>query len=215
MKKEALISELLEQIRHSAEALIEALGYPGIALLMFIENLFPPIPSEVVMPFAGFLVNEGEMSFAGVMAAGTIGSLLGAVAIYGVGIWLGEARLRAWIQRYGKRVLLSEEDLAKSLRLFEENGKKMVLLGRVIPTIRSLISLPAGLRGMNMGVFLLFTLVGTTLWNLALAGGGVYLGQQWQRILSWVDTYSMVIYALLGVAVVAFGVRQWQKRTTD
>ena len=181
-----------------AEQTIQTMGYPGIAILMFIENLFPPIPSEVVMPFAGFLVNKGEMSFTGIMIAGTLGAVLGAGAIYFIGIKLGEKRLRRWVDRNGKYLLLSEDELDSSLETFNEHGKKMVLFGRLIPTIRSLISIPAGLEKMNIPVFLLFTLIGTTIWNLLLAGGGIYLGQNWQQILGWIDTYSYVVYAILG-----------------
>jgi membrane protein DedA with SNARE-associated domain len=138
------------------------------------------------MPFAGFLVDKGEMSFAGVMLAGTLGAVLGASVIYYIGIKLGEKRLRHWVDRNGKYLLMSEDELDSSLETFEEHGKKMVLFGRLIPTIRSLISIPAGLEKMNIAVFLLFTLIGTTIWNLILAGGGVYLGRNWQRILGWV-----------------------------
>ena len=178
---------------------------------MFIENLFPPIPSEVVMPFAGFLVNKGEMSFAGVMLAGTLGAVLGAWAIYYIGIRMGEKRLRRWIDKNGKYLLMSENELDSSLETFEEHGKKMVLFGRLIPTIRSLISIPAGLDKMNLGVFLIVTVIDTTLWNLVLAGGGVYLGRNWQQILGWVDTYSYVIYAILGGLLLFYIVRQVQK----
>jgi membrane protein DedA with SNARE-associated domain len=188
------------------------MGYPGIAFLMFIENLFPPIPSEVVMPFAGFLVNKGEMSFAGIMVAGTIGALLGACAIYYIGIKLDEDRLRRWVNRNGKYLLMSEDELDSTLETFEDNGKKMVLFGRLIPTIRSLISLPAGLKKMNIAIFLLFTLIGTTSWNLLLAGGGVYLGQNWDQILGWVDTYSYIIYAILGGLLIFYVVKKMRKR---
>lgn len=195
-----------------AEQVIRSTGYPGIAFLMFIENIFPPIPSEVVMPFAGFLVNKGEMSFLGVMIAGTIGAALGATAIYYIGIKLGEKRLRDWVDRNGKYLLMSESELDRSLDTFNDHGKKMVLFGRLIPTIRSLISIPAGLEKMNLSIFLLFTLLGTTIWNLFLAGGGVYLGQNWERILTWVDQYSYVIYAILGLLLAYYIYNQVQKR---
>jgi membrane protein DedA with SNARE-associated domain len=195
-----------------AEQVIQTMGYPGIAFLMFIENLFPPIPSEVVMPFAGFLVNKGEMSFAGIMVAGTIGALLGACAIYYIGIKLDEDRLRRWVNRNGKYLLMSEDELDSTLETFDDNGKKMVLFGRLIPTIRSLISLPAGLKKMNIAIFLLFTLIGTTSWNLLLAGGGVYLGQNWEQILGWVDTYSYIIYAILGGLLIFYVVKKMRKR---
>lgn len=195
-----------------AEQIIRATGYLGIAFLMFIENLFPPIPSEVVMPFAGFLVDKGEMSFAGVMIAGTIGAGLGAVAIYYIGLKLGEGRLRQWVDKNGKYLLMSEDELDSSLETFNNHGKKMVLFGRLIPTIRSLISVPAGLENMNLSVFLIFTLIGTTLWNLVLTGGGVLLGRNWQRVLDWVDTYSYIVYAVLVVLLLVYIGSQVKKR---
>lgn len=206
------MSQLLEQIRLISEQVIQTLGYPGIFLLMLVENLFPPIPSEVVMPFAGFLVDKGEMSFTGIMLAGTAGALAGAVAIYFIGVRLGEPRLRSWVDRNGKYLLMSQSELDASLQTFTNHGKVMVLVGRLIPTIRSLISIPAGLEKMNLGVFLLFTLAGTTIWNLLLAGGGVYLGSNWEQILTWVDRYSYLIYAILGVLLLYYIFRQVQKR---
>ena len=192
------------------------MGYPGIVLLMFIENLFPPIPSEVVMPFAGFLVDKGEMSFLGVMLAGTLGAVLGAVAIYYIGLRLDEERLRSWVDSNGKYLLLSEDELDSSLDTFNNHGKKMVFLGRLIPTLRSLISVPAGVQKMNIPVFLLLTVVGTILWNLALTGAGVVLGRNWERVLTWIDAYSYVIYAILGVLLLYYvGKKVWQRADAD
>ena len=179
---------------------------------MFIENLFPPIPSEVVMPFAGFLVDKGEMSFTGVMLAGTLGAVVGAVAIYFIGMKLGEKRLRNWVETNGKCLLMSKDELDSSLETFNNHGKKMVLIGRLIPTIRSLISIPAGLKKMNIIVFLIFTLIGTTIWNLVLAGGGVYLGQNWEQVLGWLDIYSSIIYTVLGGLLLFYIVKQVRKR---
>lgn len=206
------MTEILDQIRIIAEQVIQTMGYPGIFILMFIENLFPPIPSEVVMPFAGFLVNKGEMSFVGIMISGTAGAIVGAIAIYYIGVKLGEERLRRWVDNNGKYLLLSQSELDSSLDTFNNHGKVMVLVGRLIPTIRSLISIPAGIEHMNLGIFLVFTLVGTTLWNLLLAGGGVYLGSNWERVLVWVDRYSYIIYAVLGGLLIYYIFKQYQKR---
>lgn len=203
---------LLEQVRILAEQMIQTMGYPGIAILMFVENIFPPIPSEVVMPFAGFLVDKGEMSFAGVMIAGTIGAALGAVAIYYIGVRFGEGRLRRWIGEHGRYLLMSEDDLESSLETFSRHGKKMVLFGRVLPGIRSLISLPAGLKKMHLGIFLLFTLVGTTLWNLFLAGGGFILGRNWQQVLAWLDTYETIVTIIVIALILGYVGQRLVKR---
>ena len=111
------MGQLLDQLRSWVEQLISSMGYVGISLLMFLENLFPPIPSEVIMPFAGSLVAEGEFSFVGVLTAGTIGALAGALAIYYLGRWVDEGRARGWFERYGKFVLMSEEDFDKTIQM--------------------------------------------------------------------------------------------------
>jgi membrane protein DedA with SNARE-associated domain len=202
------MASILEQLRTWVEQLIQSMGYIGIALLMFVENIFPPIPSEVVMPFAGSLVARGEMNMLWVMTSGTIGALAGAVAIYYIGVFITEQRAHHWFKDYGKYILTSEKDFNKAMSAFDDHGKVMVLVGRVMPTIRSLISLPAGLNDMNMGTFLFYTILGTTAWNLLLAYGGFMLGQNWKRIVSWVDTYGYVIWALIGLFIIYLIVRR-------
>jgi membrane protein DedA with SNARE-associated domain len=186
------------------EQIVQSLGYVGIALLMFIENIFPPIPSEVVMPFAGSLAAQGEMSFVGALAAGTVGAFAGAVAIYYIGVWVSESRARSWFQRYGRYLLMSEEDFDKALNSFNKHGQVMVFVGRLMPGIRSLISLPAGLDRMNLGIFLLLTVLGTTLWNIILAYAGLVLGENWRTVINWVDTYGYVVYGILGILIIIF-----------
>lgn len=195
------MAQLLDQIRQWAEQIVSTMGYLGIALLMLLENLFPPIPSEVIMPFAGSLVSTGEMNFVGVFIAGTIGALAGAIAIYYIGVAISEDRVRSWFKNYGKFFLLSEDDYDQAMSKFDKHGSKMVFVGRLMPAIRSLISLPAGLNRMQLLKFLLYTSIGTSLWNLILLGAGVYLGSNWQQVLSFVDTYEMVIWIILGVLV--------------
>lgn len=202
------MGQLLEQLRAWVEQMISSMGYFGVALLMFLENIFPPIPSEVVMPFAGSLVSRGEFSFAGMMIAGTIGALAGAVAIYYIGLSITEDRARHWVDKYGKFLLLSEEEFDKAIDAFNNHGKVMVLVGRVMPTIRSLISLPAGLERMKLMPFLTFTLIGTTIWNLILLGAGYYMGQNWQQVISFVDTYSLVFYIIIGALIAYYIYKQ-------
>lgn len=202
------MTEILESVRLWVEQVIHSLGYVGIGGLMFIENLFPPLPSEMVMPFAGFLVSEGEMSFVAILVAGTVGSGLGAVVIYWLGQRLGERRMRAWLRNYGRYLLLSEADFDQAQQRFERHGQIVVLVGRLIPGIRSFVSIPAGINGMNFPQFLFYTLIGTTIWNSLLAGAGVMLKQNWQRILSFIDTYSTVVWIALGLLVLFFVVRQ-------
>lgn len=195
------MAQILEQIKMWAEQLVSSLGYIGIALLMFLENIFPPIPSEVIMPFAGSLVSKGEMNFLGAFVAGTIGALAGVVAIYYIGIAISHERARRWFKDYGQYFLLSEDDYDQAMNKFDKHGTKMVLIGRLMPAIRSLISLPAGLNGMGLIKFLIYTTIGTAIWNLILLGSGFYLGSNWQQVLTFVETYEMVIWILLGLFV--------------
>jgi len=198
------MAALLEQVRLIIEQIILALGYPGIAIVMFTENIFPPIPSELVMPFAGFLVGRGELNFFMTLAAGTLGAVLGAVVLYYIGLWADEPIVRRFIRRYGKFFLLSESDIDRVLTAFQRHGQAIVFFGRLIPIIRSLISLPAGMQRMPMLKFLFFTTLGATLWNIALLVGGVILGANWDQILGIVRQYETLTLIVLIVLVVIF-----------
>lgn len=206
------MAELLDQTRIVIENIIQSFGYIGIAAAMFIENIFPPIPSEVVMPFAGFLVAEGRFSFIWVILAGTLGAVIGAVAIYYLGYTMGEEGTRKFFRKYGKYVLVNEAEYNRAMEIFARHGKVMVLVSRVIPGVRSLISIPAGINKMGWGTFLFYTILGTTAWNLLLTGGGMLLERQWQRILDWISHYETVVYVILGVLIVAWiGRKVWRR----
>jgi len=209
------MGNLLEQLRNWIEQVVQSIGYIGIALLMFVENIFPPIPSEVIMPFAGSLTTRGELNLAGVLISGTTGAVAGAVAIYYIGVWFGEARVRDWFQNHGRYLLMSEEDFDKAIETFNNHGKSMILVGRLMPTIRSLISLPAGLEKMNMATFLLFTAIGTTIWNAILTFGGVWMGNNWQQIKSFVDTYAYIFWGIIALLVIYFVVKRWRSYQRD
>jgi membrane protein DedA with SNARE-associated domain len=178
-------------------ATVQTGGYVGVAGWTFLENLFPPIPSEAILPVAGFLVSSGELSFVGVVVAATIGSLLGALAFYGLGAWLGDARLRAFVQRYGRWLALDESDLDEAEDWFNRHGGKAVLLGRLAPSLRSLISIPAGVARMPLGRFAVYTTVGSTLWNAALVGAGVVLGDQWERVEPYLSVFGWATLVLV------------------
>jgi membrane protein DedA with SNARE-associated domain len=173
---------------------------------MFVENVFPPIPSELVMPFAGFLVGRGEMSFVGVWLAGVIGSVLGALILYFIGMWAGDTLVRGFLRRYGKWFTTSEADYDRALRFFERYGSAVVFFGRLIPIVRSLISLPAGADHMPLPRFLLFTALGSAIWSGALAYAGVVLGENWEQVIEFVDDYqSLTIVVLAVIAVLLVG----------
>lgn len=176
-----------------------SLGYPGIAFLMFLENIFPPIPSELIMPLAGFTAGTGELSFVGVVLAGALGSLLGQLPLYYLGRWVGEDKLVAWADRYGKWLTVSGSDVKKADDWFDRHGHKAVFLARLVPGLRSLISIPAGISEMQLTTFLLYSALGTALWVLLLAALGSILGENYELV----DTYlGPVALVVLGAGVV-------------
>lgn len=183
-------------------------SYPGIVFLMLLENVFPPIPSELIMPLAGFVSTEGRLSFWGVLLAGTAGSVLGALMLYYVGRVAGEVRLRRWIERRGRWIGLSGRDLDKSREWFERHGAKTVLFGRVVPGVRSLISIPAGVAEMHLGAFLFYTTLGSAIWTAALAAAGRALGGNYEQVEHVIGPLSTAVVIGIIVSLVVRGVRQ-------
>src|SRR5690625_2889852 len=163
--------------------LVESVGYLGLALLSLLENLVPPIPSEFVLPFAGFLVAEGRLNGPLALLATTLGGFAGTSAFYWLGRRLGDERVRAFIGRYGRYVLLQAADYDDALAYFQNHDVKVIFWGRFVPGVRTLISLPAGVARMPFGRFALYTLLGTALWNAALLMAGWLLGERWQLVL--------------------------------
>lgn len=204
---------LLSRLESWARFVMESLGYPGIAALVAIENLFPPIPSEVVLPLAGFFVSRGTFHFAGVWAAATVGSVAGAWALYAVGSWLGKPRVYDVVDRFGHILLLREADLDRSFAWFDEHDEAAVLFGRLVPLVRSLVSIPAGLQRMRAGRFTAYTAVGSGAWNLLLVTGGWWLGEEWNRFANLVKYVEYVGVAAIGLLVVAFFVRRWRRES--
>lgn len=198
------MAELMSRLQVWIEQIINAIGYVGIALVMLAENLFPPIPSELVMPFAGFSVAQGNMNFIAVLVAGTIGAVLGALALYYVGVWADEPIARRFVRRYGRYFLLSESDLDRALDFFRRYGRTVVFFGRLIPIIRSLISIPAGMNRMPLGQFLLFTTLGSLIWNTVLTYAGVLLGANWTDVLGFVKKYETATLIVVLVAIIFF-----------
>lgn len=203
---------ILSQPRIWAQEIIDSFGYVGVALMMFIENIFPPIPSEVVMPFAGFLVTRGTFTFVGIVIAGTIGSVVGALPIYYLGVRLTKERVRRLIRRHGRWFLVDESDFERAIGLFHEHGWTMIFVGRLIPGVRSLISLPAGLDRMPLMPFLFFTALGTGLWSALLGYAGVALGENWQRILVFLDQYQIILLIVVVLLVTLFIGRRAEQR---
>lgn len=193
------MSSLLGDFASWATDVIEKLGYWGLAFLVALENVFPPIPSELVLPMAGFLTGAGRMNFVLAVIAATLGSVVGALILYGVGYAFGEQRVRSIVRRWGKWLGFKEEDVDKADDWFDRYGGVAVMLCRVVPIVRSLISIPAGLRKMPIGTFILFTTIGSAVWNTALIGAGWILGDNWEEVEEYVEylQYAVIIIVLI------------------
>jgi membrane protein DedA with SNARE-associated domain len=189
--------------------LMNSLGYPGVALLMFLENVFPPIPSEFIMPLAGFTTTQGQLNFVGVVIAGTLGSVLGALPLYYLGRLLGEERLKQLADRYGKWLTVSAAEIERADRWFDRHGAKAVFFCRLVPGIRSLISIPAGISGMNLAQFLLYTALGTGLWAGILAYLGRLLGENYEQVNRYLGP---ITYVVVGGLLLAAAIWVWRRR---
>ncbi|MNO61401.1 hypothetical protein D3C76_520480 [compost metagenome] len=185
--------------------IMEQFGYMGILLLIALENVFPPIPSEVILTFGGFMTTYTSLTRTGVIISATLGSVLGAVILYGIGYLVNVDKLETLVEKYGRFLRLKKEDIRKADKWFDRYGYWTVLFCRLIPVIRSLISIPAGMSKMKFGLFLLFTTIGTLTWNIILVTVGAALGGSWDKILEFMDIYSNVAYVLLGVAALVGG----------
>lgn len=192
-------------------------GYLIIFFLIAIENIFPPIPSEVILTFSGFLTTNYELTIVGAVLAATAGAVFGAVVLYGVGRCFSPERLQGWFDgRLGRVLHLKGEDVQRAQGWFDKRGKRTVFFCRFIPVVRSLISIPAGMARMKMPVFLLLTTLGTFIWNIVLISLGAAAGAAWEKISEYMDMYSKVGVIVLGLvlaiaAVVFYKKRQKQK----
>lgn len=175
-------------------------GYMGICFLITIENLFPPIPSEIILPFGGFMTTYTNMTVWGVIFFSTIGSTAGALILYRLGAFFTPQRLEAVLNTRACKILgFKKEDVEKTVNWFDNKGKKAVLFGRCVPIIRSLISIPAGMAGMEGITFFVYTVAGSTVWNFLLVSLGAALGASWEVVQEWLSAYSHVTKAALWV----------------
>lgn len=181
--------------------MIEWLGGPGVALLIAVENLFPPIPSEIILPLAGFTASLGQFTLFEALVWSIVGSVVGATALYYLGFFLGRERTRALM---GALPLVKREDVERTEAWFDKHGQWTVLIGRLIPIFRSLISIPAGITRMPVGKFLALTTLGSTVWNTVLVVAGFILGENWHVVSPYVDVLSNVVLAAVALAIVGF-----------
>ncbi len=191
---------------------MEQFGYIGIFLMIALENIFPPIPSEVILPFGGFMTTYTSLTVPGVIVAATAGSIVGAIVLYGIGRLLSVERLERIVDRWGGWLRVKPEDIAKANRTFHRYGVWAVFFGRMIPLVRSLISIPAGMAKMNIGLFVWLSVLGTLIWNTILISVGAALGQSWGKVSEVIGAYADVVYIIIAIVIVVAVVRFWKRR---
>lgn len=205
---------MLSSLATWVQDVIEQLGYLGVALLVVLENVFPPIPSEIVLPFAGFVAQQGSDSVVLMILVATVGSVIGALIMYWIAAIIGDDRLHAFTRRFGKWVQIREADLTRAEEWFDRHAMSAVLVGRCVPLIRSVVSIPAGFRRMKLIPYIAYTFLGSLVWNIALVGAGAVLGENWERVEPVVATFQwiVIVVILAGLARLAYVVVQ-RRRT--
>jgi membrane protein DedA with SNARE-associated domain len=216
---------MLGDLANWVQDVINQFGYFGVALLVVIENVFPPIPSEIVLPFAGFVAQQGasavnatadatqsDTTVIGMMIAATVGSVVGALILYFVSAAIGPERLRGFVERFGKWFGVKSSDLVRAEEWFDRRSVAAVLVGRCVPLIRSIVSIPAGFRRMKLTSFVVLTAIGSAVWNIALIGAGAVLGDQWEQVGEYVGVFQWLVIVAVLVLLVRFVVSRLKKR---
>ena len=216
---------MLGDLANWVQDVINQFGYFGVALLVVIENVFPPIPSEIVLPFAGFVARQGasavnatadaaqsDTTVIGMMIAATVGSVVGALILYFVSAAIGPERLRGFVERFGKWFGVKSSDLVRAEEWFDRRSVAAVLVGRCVPLIRSIVSIPAGFRRMKLTSFVVLTAIGSAVWNIALIGAGAVLGDQWEQVGEYVGVFQWLVIVAVLVLLVRFVVSRLKKR---
>ena len=193
------ITALPDLISNAVEA-NKWLGYSAIFLAMFLENLIPPIPSELIMPLGGFYVHQGQLNLFPVVLAGLLGTVIGALPWYGIGRLVNEKRLEDWLKRYGRWMGIGIKDFSRSRVWFNKYGSALVFWGRLVPGIRTLISVPAGIELMPFTPFILWTTAGSLIWTFLLTSAGYFLGESYSNVEIWIEPFSKTIKVFLIVS---------------
>lgn len=205
---------MLSSLATWVQDVIEQLGYLGVALLVVAENVFPPIPSEIVLPFAGFVAQRGSESVVIMILAATVGSVIGALMMYWIAAVIGDDRLHAFTRRFGNWVQIREADLTRAEEWFDRHATSAVLIGRCVPLIRSVVSIPAGFRRMKLIPYIAYTFLGSLVWNIALVGAGAVLGENWERVEPVVATFQWIVIVVLVAVVARLAYVVYQRRRT-
>ena len=213
------IAEFISSIPTFIANAVEAnqwVGYGAIFLAMFLENVIPPIPSELIMPLGGFYVFQGDLNFFLVVLSGLTGTLLGAFPWYGIGRLVNEERLEVWIKKYGRWMGISAQELSKSRSWFNRYGNALVFWGRLIPGIRTLISVPAGIELMPILPFTIWTTAGSLIWIIFLTISGIILGESYNQIEGWIEPFSKAIKFLIVFSLLSglcwTAIKFWRKK---
>lgn len=190
---------------------ISTIGYPGVFISVFLESFFAPIPSEIILPFSGFVASTGKMDLVFVIVIATVAAYLGSLPFYFIGKW-GEKPVINFINKYGKYLFIQQKDVDKVFGAFDKYGKGVVFFGRLIPMIRTLISFPAGVAKMQFARFSMYTLLGSLTWNILLTYAGYQLGDHWSVVSKWIEKYQNVILVLIIIAVLLYIIRGIKSR---
>ncbi len=203
---------MLNDLAGWVQEVIERLGAIGVALLVILENVFPPIPSEIVLPFAGFVAQRGDGSVVLMIVAATVGAVIGALILYYVAALIGPVRLGVFIAKFGKWFGVKPADLMRAEQWFDRHAVAAVLLGRCVPLIRSVVSVPAGFRRMPLVPFIAYTALGSAVWNTVLIGAGAVLGNQWEKVEPYVAVLQWLVLATIVLLLVRFGFMKLRRR---
>ena len=207
-----MVTHILEMLAGFAISTIQSTGYVGIFILMTLESALIPIPSEVTMPFSGYLASQGVFDFWLVVAAGGLGNLVGSLAAYYLGVVLDEAVLKALIRRYGKFVLLSIEDYERGERWLRDHGEIVSFTSRLLPAVRTFVSLPAGVARIPVAKFCVYTVTGSLLWSAFLTYVGVKLGENWHTISDYFHKFDLVLGVAILAAIAFYIWHKWPRR---
>lgn len=199
---------MIDKIVFGLTFLVEKIGYGGVALSMFIESFFVPIPSELIMPFAGFIASQGKMNLLVLILLGGLASYFGTLPFYFIGYWGNKLVVDKFLKRYGKYLFIKEEEVDRGFEIFNKHGNIFVLVGRLIPVVRSVISFPAGVAKMPFVTFSIYTLVGSVLWSAVLATLGYLLGDKWSLIGGYIKQYENVVLVIISVVLIYFVVKR-------
>ena len=194
---------MIQEIVNWLEQIILTVGYPGVFLAVVLESLFAPLPSEALMPFIGYMAYQGELNLYIAIIVTALGGFIGTIPFYYVG-YLGKDFFEKFLRKYGKYLFISNEDVDKVFNMFEKHGNKIIFFGRLLPTIRSLISFPAGVAKMNLGVFTVYSLAGSVVWSCILVSAGYLLGDGWEKTIEWISGYEKGALIAVGVAILIY-----------